>query len=98
MANDNAYFNTDSIKALVNDHYKHFKVDSVTIDGDIVTLECQITPESLRYKPLVAKRILDKCPSIHFVHFTGGWLDSVFTRTTLERYRHGVQKCPKFGR
>lgn len=94
MTNENAYFNENSIKALVNNNYKRIKADSVSINGGIVTLVCRIKPDALRYKPLVAKRILDKCPSIHFVHFTGGWIDSFYTRTTLNGYRYGFKKRP----
>ena len=51
-------------------------------DGDYVMLKVQGLKE--RYMPYVAKRILSKRPEIRMVHFTGGWLEHVYSRESLK--------------
>jgi len=37
-----------------------------------------------RNMPFAAKRILNKFPEIDLVHFTGGWVENIYTRNTLK--------------
>ena len=76
------------IKALIENNYKHTTVESVCVEkstiykvDDVVTLRCN----TQTYRcPLIALRILNKYPSIRLVHFTGGWIEGVYTRETLK--------------
>lgn len=37
-----------------------------------------------RNMPYAAKRILEACREINFVHFTGRWVEHVYSRNTLK--------------
>lgn len=51
-------------------------------DGDYVMLKVMDMKE--RNMPFCAKRILEKCPQIRMVQFTGGWTEHVYTRAFLK--------------
>ena len=36
-----------------------------------------------RYMPFAAKKILEAFPEVRYVHFTGGWVETVYSRETL---------------
>ena len=75
------------IKALIENNYKHTTVESVSVvksnfnNDDCVILRCNT--QSYRC-PLIALRILNKYKSVRLVHFTGGWIEGVYTRETLK--------------
>ena len=50
-------------------------------DNDYLTLK----PINLygRNMPYAAKKILKRFPEIRYVHFTGGWVENVYSRETL---------------
>lgn len=69
------------IVELVEKHYKNVKLNYCFVSDDYVTLSGEgITTTN---SPWIAKRILDNIKSVRIVHFTGGWLEGVYTRNTL---------------
>ena len=74
------------IKALIEKHYKTAKVFSVTVepsalfkDDTCVYIQCSAGNNY----PRIAQRILNAYPDVRMVHFTGGWVEAVYTRETL---------------
>jgi hypothetical protein len=51
-------------------------------DGDYLILKVKDMKE--RNMPYCAKRIFEKCPEIRMVHFTGGWVEHVYSRESLK--------------
>ena len=77
------------VKDLIQKHYKSARVYSVAIEKSaifkrdcIVVIKC--TAGRSQNYPNIALRILNKFPNISIVHFTGGWIEGVYTRKTLE--------------
>lgn len=71
------------LQKIVNDiqsHYKDTVVEKSDLSGDYLTL--QVTTRNAKC-PYIAKRILDRNKGIRVVHFTGGWIEGVYTRETL---------------
>ena len=73
----------DEICKIVESHYKGTYIPQGGIDltGDYLTL--RVLDMKLRNMPYCAKRLLDKYPKLRVVHFTGGWQEHVYTRSTL---------------
>ena len=76
------------IKNLIESNYKHTQVESVCVDDSTITPDelCVIlrcNTQSYRC-PLIALRILNTYPKVRLVHFTGGWIEGVYTRETLK--------------
>ena len=69
------------ITKLIENNYKRSKIYTISLRGDYLTLDA--TFSSCGKEPLVALRILNKYPEISVVHFTGGFIDGVYTRETL---------------
>lgn len=70
------------IKALIEGNYKRTKVESIGLYDDYLKMVCHAGRS--RIHPFIALRILNKYPSIRVVHFTGGWVEAVYTRETLK--------------
>lgn len=77
-----------AIKELIEKNYKFTTVEGVCVEGSelhdgeqCVILRCITT--SYRC-PLIAQRILNTYPRVRLVHFTGGWIEAVYTRETLK--------------
>lgn len=72
------------IARLIEKHYKNANpiYCSLTNEGDYATLI--VLGLQTHKMPFVAKRILEAYPSIKFVHFTGGWVEHVYSRQTLK--------------
>ena len=62
---------------LINSNY----ID-ISADNDYLTLK-PISFED-RFMPYAAKKILKSCPSVNYVHFTGGAIENVYSRETLK--------------
>lgn len=71
----------DKIVKLIESNYKRSRVHSIDLMGDYLTLDA--TFDRAGTHPFVALRILNKYPDIRTVHFTGGWVEGVYTRETL---------------
>jgi len=70
------------ITKLIENNYKRSKIYTIALRGEYLTLDA--TFSSCGKEPLVALRILNKYPEIRVVHFTGGWIENVYTRNTLK--------------
>ena len=67
------------IRELISRHYKRAEVCRVSVDLDRIVVQMRgVKPE------WVAKRLLDKYPSIYWIFFEGGWGTWVFSRETLK--------------
>lgn len=71
----------DAIVKLIESNYKKSRVWKIDLSGDYLTLNCTTNRGGLH--PYIALRILNKYPEIRTVHFTGGWVEGVYTRETL---------------
>ena len=83
----------DEIAKLIESNYKRSKVYAIELSGDnldYLTLNCTFSRSGMH--PLVALRILNKYPDIRIVHFTGGWIEGVYTRNTLKRGGYKVKE------
>lgn len=72
--------------------YKGVKVDSVVVCGlteTMVVIRARINDKQM---PLAATKILNKYPNVSIVHFTGGWIEYVYTRRTLSYLGYNVEK------
>ena len=72
----------NNIKKEIITHYKGVSVELMRISGNYLMMK--VYAPMYKY-PFMAKRILDKYKEIRTVHFTGAWLESVYTRETLRR-------------
>lgn len=72
----------DKIAKLIESNYKRSRVHTIDLSGDYLTLDCTFSRSGMH--PCVALRILNKYPDIRVVHFTGGWVEGVYTRETLK--------------
>lgn len=80
----------DEIAKLIERNYKRSRVYAINLSGDkldYLTLNCTFSRSGMH--PFVALRIINKYPDIRIVHFTGGFIDGVYTRETL---RYGGYK------
>lgn len=70
------------IFAILKNNYKRSQASYVHVHGEWVT----IIDMGLDYRlmPFAAKRILAKYPELHTVHFTGHFIEHVYTRETLK--------------
>lgn len=69
------------VMELIRKHYKTVRIDRAELSGDYLILH------GVRFnhkEPFVALRILNKFPDIRVVHFTGAWMEGVYTRETLK--------------
>ena len=76
---------TDEIKNLIESNYKNTKVHAISLsdmDMDYLLLKCTTGRNGIH--PFIAQRILNTYPDIRVVHFTGGWMEAVYTRETLK--------------
>ena len=71
----------DAIVKLIESNYKKSRVHAIDLSGEYLTLDASFNRNGNH--PLVALRILNKYPDIDTVHFTGGWVEGVYTRETL---------------
>ena len=71
----------DEIVKLIESNYKKSRVWEIDLSDDYLTLD--VTFNRAGTHPLAALRILNKYPEIRTVHFTGGWVEGVYTRETL---------------
>ena len=62
--------------------YMPFGSIDLSQSEDYLTLKPQGMKE--RNMPYAAKKILARYPQIKFVHFTGGWVENVYSRETLK--------------
>lgn len=72
----------DKIVETLRKHYKRTNITYACVSGDYLTMIVE-NCASYRY-PWIAKRVLDTYPEIRVVHFTGNWIEGVYTRNTLE--------------
>lgn len=70
-----------AIGELIEKNYKTTQIYSVSVLNDYVTL--RVSTNKCNY-PYIALRILNKYPEIRVVHFTGGFIEYVYTRETLK--------------
>lgn len=82
--------NVDEIVKLIEPHYKRSRVHSINLDDDYLTLKC--TLDRAGQHPYVALRILNANPKIRVVHFTGGYVEGVYTRNTLSYAGYKVKE------
>ena len=69
------------ILALIKKHYKTVRIEKAALEGDYLILKGVLFNHK---EPFVALRILNKYPTIRVVHFTGAWMEGVYTRETLK--------------
>lgn len=72
----------DEIVKLIESKYKRSKVYAIDLNGDYLTLDCTFSRSGMH--PYVALCILNTYPEIRVVHFTGGYIEGVYTRETLK--------------
>ena len=70
----------EKIIELIRKHYKTVRIEKATLEGDYLMLRGVFFNNK---EPFVALRILNKFPNIRVVHFTGAWMEGVYTRETL---------------
>ena len=70
---------TKDIRDLVSKNYKTVTINNAVIDGTWIVLRGSFNGKA----PNIALRILNKFPEATTVLFTGGFVDSVYTRNTL---------------
>ena len=68
------------ILALIKKHYKTVRIEKAALEGDYLILKGVLFNHK---EPFVALRILNKHSTIRVVHFTGAWMEGVYTRETL---------------
>lgn len=73
---------TDEIVKMIQSKYKGSRVYTLYLDEDYLTLDCAFSRSGMH--PYVALRILNTYPNIRVVHFTGGYVEGVYTRNTLK--------------
>ena len=78
----------EEIRKLIKKHYKTAVLEEIAVeksavfqDDTSVILKCHNRSQDT---PHIALRILNKYPEVRLVHFTGGWLEAVYTRETLK--------------
>lgn len=65
----------------IQSHYKDTVVEDSQLSGEYLIMKVNTRTAKC---PYIAKRVLDRNKDIHTVHFTGGWLEGVYTRETLK--------------
>ena len=76
---------TTIVRCTINKYRLGYITDNeidISADNDYVTLK-PISFEN-RFMPYAAKKILKSCPSVNWVHFTGGAIENVYSRETLK--------------
>ena len=83
------------IKALIEKNYKRTTVAKIGLYDDYLKMVCFVGRACIY--PFIALRILNKYPNIRVVHFTGDWVEGVYTRETLKwaGYKVKVHKVVK---
>ena len=72
----------NNIVELIESNYKRSRVHTIDLSYDYLTLNCTFGRSGMH--PYVALRILNKYPEIRVVHFTGDYIEGVYTRETLK--------------
>lgn len=69
-----------SVGELIKKNYKRAELQSVYVEEEYCLLRCFTAK---RNYPFIAKRLLNKFPELKTIHFTGGFIEDVYTRNTL---------------
>ena len=79
---------TETIKRRIENNYQA-TVEDIELVGDYVTLKCVAHNRSY---PFIALNLLNYFPQLRVVHFTGGWIEGVYTRNTLSYCGYKVKE------
>ena len=61
----------------------------LSVDDDYLTIDVRkVDGMKASNMAFASKRILAKYPQVKYVHFTGGWMEHVYTRETLKWLGH----------
>ena len=74
------------ITNILEKNYKgvHVPCGGVSLSKNCDYLMLNVQGMKLRNMPFAAKKILKCFPEIKMVHFTGGWMEHVYSRETLK--------------
>ena len=82
----------DAIVKII-ESYKGVSVASVSIFGQkSLTIMIKADGANGKNMPLAATKILNKYSDVEFVHFTGGFMEHVYTRRTLSYLGYKIKK------
>ena len=70
---------SSSVRRIIENNYKA-EVSSAVLQGDYIIINCATAEKNF---PFIALRLLNYFPQLRMVHFTGGWVEGVYTRETL---------------
>lgn len=84
----------EMVEQLLKTHYKSARISKCNVNGDgTVVLVMMLKPKNLYAR--AAQRILNTCPDVKMVLFTGGFIETVYTRSSLKFAGFKIEEKPK---
>ena len=76
-----ANLNVEQIVSDIESHYRKTSVENASLSKDYLVMKVSTRTNTC---PYIALRVLNMNRGIRVVHFTGGWIEGVYTRETLK--------------